>query len=201
MSHRVTHRDGAVHKVLRFCMSSLPKAIIGSLILASIGINFANVIGRYVFLSPIIWAEEIMIYIMVWITFAGAVLVTWRNSHLSMDILLAPRPGFWKRAVRIFAALGFVAVCVFVIVQSSQVMAVFLRTAQVSVIAEIPMTIPHAAVLFGMVFMLFAVIVRFRLYAEGWLEDAVDETARRGAPLADFGVAEDPPGGPGGTDR
>ena len=198
MSHRVTHRDSAVHKVLRFCMSSLPKAIIGSLILASIGINFANVIGRYVFLSPIIWAEEIMIYIMVWIAFAGAVLVTWRNRHLGIDILLAALPEFWKRAVRILTTLGFVAVCVFAIVQSWQVMAVFFQTAQVSVIAEIPMIIPHAALLFGMVLMLFAVIVRFRLYAEGWFEDAADKIVSDGALLADIVVAEDPPGG---TDR
>ena len=155
---------------LELLIGTLPRIVIGVLILASIGINFANVIGRYVFHAPIVWAEEIMIYIMVWITFAGAVLVTWRNRHLSMNMFTIMLPRRWMRLVNVGAVLAFMAVCVFVIVQSWHVVALFRSTGQLSVVAEIPMVIPHAAVLFGFVLMLLAVIVRFRFCIEGGAE-------------------------------
>lgn len=159
-----------MRKGLEFCVATLPRLIIGVLILVSIGINFANVIGRYVYLSPIVWAEEIMIYIMVWITFAGAVLVTWRNRHLSMDMFTIMLPQRWRRIVNVGTALAFIAVCIFAIVQSWHVVALFYATGQVSVVAEVPMVIPHAAPLFGFALMLLAVLVRFRSRIEGGAE-------------------------------
>lgn len=155
---------------LRFLLSSVPKAIIGTLILASIALNFANAAGRYVFLEPIIWAEEIMIYIMMWITFAGAVLVTWRNRHLSMDIFVLLLPTRWRHAVNWLVVVGFVVVLGIVLVHSWQVLAVYFRTWPRSNVAEIPMVIPHAAVLFGVFLMLVAVLVRLRMYILGEYE-------------------------------
>ena len=65
-----------IPKPIHFGLVTIPRAIIGTMILVGILINVANVIGRYLFLEPIIWAEEIMIYIMVWTVFIGAILVT-----------------------------------------------------------------------------------------------------------------------------
>ena len=48
-------------KPLIFGICTVPRFIIGMAILSGIAINFANVIGRYAYLEPIIWAEEIMI--------------------------------------------------------------------------------------------------------------------------------------------
>ena len=74
-----------IPKPIHFGLISVPRAIIGCMILVGILINVANVIGRYMFLEPIIWAEEIMIYIMVWTVFIGAILVTFDGQHLKMD--------------------------------------------------------------------------------------------------------------------
>ncbi len=41
---------------------AVPRFIVAALILTSIAIHFANVIGRDVFFSPIIWAEEVRVY-------------------------------------------------------------------------------------------------------------------------------------------
>jgi len=78
-------QDIAFPKVLTFGLVTIPRLILGTLILVGIAINFANVIGRYLFQAPIIWAEEIMIYIMIWAVLAGAVLVSWDGNHLKMD--------------------------------------------------------------------------------------------------------------------
>ena len=78
------------------------RAALGALILAGVALNFANVVGRYVFWKPIIWAEEILVFIMVWCVMLGATLVTWENQHLRMDAvyhLAPPRLRRWLNLV------------------------------------------------------------------------------------------------------
>ena len=58
--------NNSIPRPIHFGLVTIPRLIIGCMILVGILINVANVIGRYLFLEPIIWAEEIMIYIMVW---------------------------------------------------------------------------------------------------------------------------------------
>ena len=36
--------------------------------------------------------DEVEIYILIWIAFLGAALVTWRGTHLRMDVLIAACP-------------------------------------------------------------------------------------------------------------
>ena len=44
----------------------------GLILVLSIGINFVNIVGRYAFHSPIPWAEEVMLYLMLALVFLGA---------------------------------------------------------------------------------------------------------------------------------
>lgn len=60
---------------------------LAGMFMIAVALNFINVVDRYVFNRSLFGADEIQIYIMVWITFVGAVVVTWRNQHLRM----APR--------------------------------------------------------------------------------------------------------------
>ena len=91
----------AIPKPLYFGIVTIPRLIIGSMILIGILINIANVIGRYMFLEPIIWAEEIMIYIMVWTVFIGAILVTFDGQHLKMDVFSVMMPSPYKEIINL----------------------------------------------------------------------------------------------------
>lgn len=152
---------------LRFLIVTVPRIVVGVLILAGIAVNFANVIGRYVFLQPVIWADEAMVYIMVWTVFMGAVLVSFDGRHLKMDFFSILLPSPWKQIVNAVAALSFLAVCVFVVPQTWTVVKLVWNFGQRSVVAEIPMVIPHFALLLGFVLMFLAVAVRFRSYVTG----------------------------------
>jgi len=165
-----TWQDIAFPKVVTFGLVTIPRLILGTLILVSIAINFANVIGRYVFQAPIIWAEEIMIYIMIWAVLAGAVLVSWDGNHLKMDFFTLTLPSPWKEVLNFAGAIIFLLVCVFVLPQSLKVVELMARFDQRSVIARIPMAIPHGAILLGFFLMLVAVAVRFRMYVTGNLD-------------------------------
>ena len=137
------------------------------LILAGIAVNFANVIGRYVFLKPVIWADETMVYIMVWTVFMGAVLVSFEGQHLKMDFFSIMLPSPWKEILNGIATVSFLAVCVFVVPQTWTVVKLVWDFGQRSVVAEIPMVIPHSALLLGFVLMFLAVVLRFRSYVKG----------------------------------
>ena len=142
----------------------LARLIVGGAIFVSIGINFANIVGRYVFGSPILWAEEILDYLMVWYVFLGAVLVTWEGRHIKMDLLSVMLPPPFRQVCSLAAALVFLAVCVFMSWESWSVVRVAWQLDQRSVAAEIPMAYAHAGVLAGFVGMLVAVVLRFRAY-------------------------------------
>lgn len=161
--------SGVIGAVGRFM--SVPRFVIGALILFSIGLNFANVVARYVFLSPIIWADEVMIYAMVWCVFIGAVPVSWDGRHLRMDLLSAGLKAPWKQVVNFIATAVFLIVCGFIIVQSFQAVSLFGRLGQQSTVAGIPMVVPHAALLIGFTLMMIAVAVRFRAHVLGELGD------------------------------
>ncbi len=154
-------------RLLSFLFVSLPQLIIGTLILVGIGINFANVVGRYVFKNAIFWAEEIMVFIVIWCVFIGSIAITFNGAHLRMDLLSSRLSSPWKKIINGFVAVVFIAGGIFVVVQSYKVVSLMNRLGQVSVTAGLPVTIPHMALLVGFALMVLAVIVRLRSYFTG----------------------------------
>src|SRR3954462_8439383 len=140
------------------------RVIVGSAIFVSIAINFANTAGRYLLNAPVIWAEEILSYLMVWSVFLGAVLVTWEGRHLKMDLISARIPPPASVVLNAITVAVFAAVCCFMVVQSWTVTSMARQIDQRSVAAEIPMAAAHVAVLLGFAGMLLAVLLRLPQY-------------------------------------
>ena len=171
-------QDSAIVRVVGYAMA-VSRIIIGALILVSIVINFANIIGRYVFFSPIVWAEEVMIFIMAWCVFLGAAVVTWEGRHLRMDLLSSTLKTPWKEAINLIVVLGLIAAAGLVASQSWEAVSLFARFEQKSTTAGIPMVVPHAALLVGFGLMCLAAIVRFRAYLTGAFESEAEEVAQK----------------------
>ena len=58
-----------------------------SLLLTTL-ILFVNVVLRYVFSASTSWAEEMIRYLMIWITFIGGSVCVRHSAHIRMDFLL-----------------------------------------------------------------------------------------------------------------
>ena len=141
------------------------RLIVGAAIFVSIAINFANIVGRYLFDAPILWAEEILDYLMVWSVFIAAVLVTWQGRHIKMDLLSVMLPAAAGKIANWLGAALFAAVCLFMVGQSWTVTSLAWQMDQRSVAADIPMWLAHAGVLLGFAGMLLVLLFRFRAYA------------------------------------
>lgn len=148
----------------------LPYLITGTLLLVAIGINFANVVGRYVFAAPIFWTEEILVFIVVWSVFIALSSIAYRGGHLIMDLFYARFTSRWKKLVNGGVAALFIACGVFVVLQSYQVVSLHIRMGAVSVATGTPLVIPHAALLVGFGLMVVAVLYRLRAYVDGRFE-------------------------------
>jgi TRAP-type C4-dicarboxylate transport system permease small subunit len=73
----------------------------------------------------------------------------------------------WKTIINGIMVTAFILCCVFVILQSYEVVSLMGSLGQVSVAASVPMIIPHAALLIGFGLMILAVIIRIRSYFTG----------------------------------
>lgn len=143
------------------------RSVLAGLILAGVALNFANIVGRYVFLKPIIWAEEILVFIMIWCVMLGATLVTWDNQHLRMDAVSSLSSPRVRRWLNVLSTVAFLAVALFVLGQSLRVVALMVSTGQRSVVAELPMCIPYAAIPVSFALMIVMLVWRLKTYARG----------------------------------
>ena len=63
-------------QVVATLVLNLIRAVLATILIASVFLICANAFGRYVLLKPIIWAEEVLGYSLVWMVYLGAVIVT-----------------------------------------------------------------------------------------------------------------------------
>src|SRR5271170_7278227 len=82
--------DGLVKGVRWLLM--VTRTVSGICLLASVAINFVNIIGRYFFSVSIPWAEEIMLFLMVGCVFTGCCAVAWEGRQIRMDVVLTMLP-------------------------------------------------------------------------------------------------------------
>lgn len=167
-------------KILRLALDlfdrflHLPRAIVGALILLGIALNIANVIGRYVFAAPIAWAEEVMIFGMIWCIFLGAVLAAREDEHLKIDLLPALLPAAPGRILRRVVVLVVVAICAFVAVQSLDVMLLFADLGDRSPVAGIPKWLSHGAITAGFFLLAVATAASLARRAAGRVAEVAD---------------------------
>jgi TRAP-type C4-dicarboxylate transport system permease small subunit len=79
------------------------------LLIAMVVIVTAGVFYRYVLNASLIWYDEFASYLLVWLTFYGAVVAAYHHKHIAFETLVA---GF-RPAVRRWVAVG-AEVCVLV---------------------------------------------------------------------------------------
>ena len=142
--------------------------LLGLALIAAVAFNFVNVVGRYIFGRTFIAADEVQIFIMVYIAFLGAAVATWRRLHLRMDVLVHLLP---RRVQVALAATELVLVLVlaaFVLYVSSGYVAQMAGLDARSQNAGIPKWIPHSAIVmgFGLIAVL-AVLQIVQLFRKG----------------------------------
>ena len=87
------------------------------LLAAMVVVVALGVLFRYAFGAALVWYDEFASYLLVWLTFYGAVVASYRRRHIGLEVLVERLPAGWKRAVELTAeacVFGFqIVLCYF----------------------------------------------------------------------------------------
>ncbi len=141
------------------------------MLVASVAVNFANIIGRYFFSVSIAWAEEVMLFLMIAAVFLAAPPVGWLGRHIRMDVIVSMLPSRARMVFEVFSELITIATCIMAAIFAWPVIAMLDELDQRSAMANIPLVIPQAAVPLGLALM--ALLIAVRLMTLGVRHDDV----------------------------
>jgi TRAP-type C4-dicarboxylate transport system permease small subunit len=137
------------------------------LLLCSVALNFANIVGRYFLAAPIPWAEEVMLFLMVGAVFFGNCVVGWEGRQIRMDVLVGMLPPKYRRWMEYFAEIAFIVTAVALVVFAWPVILDLYEFDQRSQAAGIPMAIPQAIIPLGLAITAVLVVVRLARQISG----------------------------------
>jgi TRAP-type transport system small permease protein len=152
---------------MRFVFVTLARGVMGILMLAGVAICFSNVVARYLFGYALFWAEEVMVFLIIWGVFIGVGAAAYERAHLNMDLFSHSFKGNVLAFLNALLVAVLLASCVFMIVQSWQVVTLFYQGGVTSVSAGVPKWISHLALPVGFALMALAVLARLKLYLHG----------------------------------
>lgn len=92
-------------------LSFAEDTFISILLIAASAILFINVVGRYVFNSGFVWAEELVRYQIVWLVFVGASVAARKGIHIGVDAVVQIVPAKVRIAVRAAVFLVCIVFC------------------------------------------------------------------------------------------
>ena len=136
------------------------RILAGTLLIASVGLNFANVIGRYFFNASIFWAEEVMLFLMVGCVFLGNGVVAWSGRQIRMDVIVGMMPAKVREALNLFSECAFILTALALVTFSFPVIRDLFNFDQRSQSAEIPLFIPQSLIPIGLSLMVILVVIR-----------------------------------------
>ena len=137
--------------------------IFGVIFIFIVLLNFLSAAGRYLGGHPIMGADEVQVYSMIWLIFLGAVMAAMRRVHLRMDVLttnLKPRWAWWRDFAETLLVLS---ICGAMVVVSLQFTFQIAEMNQKSDAAQIPMLIPHISIVAGFLGMVIAALMELNV--------------------------------------
>jgi TRAP-type C4-dicarboxylate transport system permease small subunit len=160
-----TPPDAGDSPTLRACngIADMASNVGTGLLFAIVAISCANVFGRYVLGAPIGWADEAVIFLMIWAVFLGAAAVAWTDQHIKVEVLVELTPPRVRLAVRAAVDLVTAGVVFLMAWSGSMVVWKLMRFDQRSDALEVPLFIPQGALPVGMSIIGLFVLIRLCL--------------------------------------
>jgi TRAP-type C4-dicarboxylate transport system permease small subunit len=141
-------------------LTAVIRVVAGALLIGSVAVNFANIIGRYFLSASIPWAEEVMLFLMVGCVFLGSGLVGWSGRQIRMDAVVSLLPIRLRAVIELVSDLVLIASCAVLAGLAWPVVAMLAEFDQRSQAANVPLALPQATLPVGFLILGFLVAVR-----------------------------------------
>lgn len=93
----LTRPAGRLYRASRL-LAAIEQGLCSGLIIAFSVLLIVNVIARYAFSSPIFFAEELAVYILVWMAFLAISVSIHHDQHVRLTMLIGSLPAGMQRA-------------------------------------------------------------------------------------------------------
>jgi len=146
---------GKFRTVVERC--NLALGIVSGLGVLAMGIILAyEVVCRYGFNSPTIWAQEIATYLYMWTMLAAASYTLQSGKHINVDLVIMHLPARARALTEIATSAIGAVFCAVVAVQAYEMIAVTVQFGKVTATPlRVPMWIPQSALLIGFLLLTF----------------------------------------------
>ncbi|MDA3787065.1 MAG: TRAP transporter small permease [Desulfobacula sp.] len=125
-------------------ITALLEYMLGIMMIALVGLTFMQVILRYVFNNPTSWSSELSRFILIWLTFTGASVITKYGTHLSMGLNIDKfLRGIWSKIIRVFVNILIMTTLMIIAYYSWKV--TMISGARIAPMTKIPMYYPWLA--------------------------------------------------------
>ena len=115
-----------------------------------------EVICRYFFKSPTIWAQETSIYLFIWTMLAGSAYTLQKGKHVRIDLLIEHLSLRTQHIIEMITSFVGMVFCAIVSWQAYEMIAASVGYDKVSAtLLRVPMWIPQMALLLGFVLLTF----------------------------------------------
>ena len=135
-------------------------AIAAGSLLCIVAVNGANVVARYLFVSPFSWAEELMLFLMILTVFSGATAITWKNLHIRIDTFVELASPPVRRAALAIGAIVSIVVILTIVYASAYIIKVLRQLDQRSDALDLPSWIPQSFLTIGLAMIALLIGVR-----------------------------------------
>jgi C4-dicarboxylate transporter DctM subunit len=132
------------------------RGVLGIGLMSSVLLICANSFGRYALHMPILWAEEVLGYFLVWLVYLGSILVTIERQHLKMDLLSKMLSHRAQAILDLIGAAVFSIVGGIIVYQSFSSIGSLAHRSQV---ADLPMNYVHGVIPASFAVMVFTTLV------------------------------------------
>ena len=146
-------------------------------LLAIVVLNAVNICLRYFFRTPLSWAEEAMLYLMIFGVYVGAISVAWQQAHIRIDAILDFAPPARRRILQIISTVVLAAALIPVVLASFRVTSMLFEFDQRSDALHLPMWIPQSVIPVSLLLIVVMSLLRIFLQVTGVNGEAED---RRG---------------------
>ncbi|WP_193178550.1 TRAP transporter small permease [Oricola nitratireducens] len=130
-------------------LGSAVEWVLGLVLIGVVLINVVNATGRYLFSASMTGADELMVFIMIFVVMVGAVLALAGRRHICVNLLPSYATGRRLHFLYVVHDLIGLAATSYAFHASWLFVSKIARLGTKSMTLGIPMTIPHSALLIG----------------------------------------------------
>ena len=128
---------------------SAARTLLGVALLVMVALNVINAVCRYVFGIVFTGADEVLVFMMIWLVMLGLILVTANRSNIALDFLVQRTGPRTRLVLAIFQHGVMTVTCAFATFYCWAFVSRVAAIGQTSMALGLPMAIPHFALVVG----------------------------------------------------